>query len=86
MRSIAQFADLNVVFDPAFRDDAINVDLRKTTLDDALTSVTASTHTFYRVTRPAHDHDRPRHARRSAASTRNPSSGPSTSATPTSRK
>ena len=48
-RSIAQFAGLNVVFDPAFRDETINADLRKMTLADALTSVTASTRTFYRV-------------------------------------
>src|ERR1700752_3950472 len=48
-RSIAQFAGLNVVFDPAFRDETINADLRKMTLVDALASVTASTRTFYRV-------------------------------------
>ena len=48
-RSIAQFAGLNIVFDPAFRDETINADLRKMTLADALTSVTASTRTFYRV-------------------------------------
>jgi len=48
-RSIAQFAGLNVVFDPGFRDETINADLRKMTLVDALTSVTASTRTFYRV-------------------------------------
>ena len=40
---------LNVVFDPAFREETINADLRKMTLADALTSVTASTRTFYRV-------------------------------------
>ncbi len=49
LRSIAQFAGLNVVFDPGFRDEIINADLRKMTLVDALTSVTASTRTFYRV-------------------------------------
>jgi general secretion pathway protein D len=48
-RSIAQFAGLNIVFDPGFRDETINADLRKMTLVDALTSVTASTRTFYRV-------------------------------------
>jgi len=48
-RSIVQFAGLNVVFDPAFREETINADLRKMTLADALTSVTASTRTFYRV-------------------------------------
>jgi len=48
-RSIAQFAGLNVVFDPGFRDEVINADLRNMTLADALASVTASTRTFYRV-------------------------------------
>ena len=63
LHRIAQFAGLNVVFDPAFATQTINVDLRKMTLVDALTSVTASTHTFYRVSAPAHDHHHPRHAR-----------------------
>ncbi len=48
--ALARFANLSVVFDPAFRDATISVDLRKNSLEDALTSVTASTHTFYRVT------------------------------------
>ncbi len=50
--AIAKFADLNVVFDPAFRDERITADLRNTTLSGALASLTASTHTFYRVTAP----------------------------------
>ena len=50
--ALARFANLSVVFDPAFRDTTISVDLRKNTLEDALTSVTASTHTFFRVTAP----------------------------------
>jgi general secretion pathway protein D len=50
--TIARFAGLNVVFDPTFRDSVISVDLRKISLEDALASVTASTHTFYRVTAP----------------------------------
>jgi general secretion pathway protein D len=50
--AIARFAGLNVVFDPGFRDAAISVDLRNISLEDALTSVTGSTHTFYRVTAP----------------------------------
>ncbi len=49
-RSIAQFAGLNVVFDPAFREEPINADLRNMTLVDALTSLTATTRTFFRVT------------------------------------
>jgi general secretion pathway protein D len=48
--AIAHFAGLNVVFDPTFRDSVISVDLRNISLDDALASVTATTHTFYRVT------------------------------------
>ncbi len=48
--ALARFANLSVVFDPAFRDATISVDLRKNSLEDALASVTASTHTFYRVT------------------------------------
>lgn len=48
--ALARFANLSVVFDPAFRDAPITVDLRKNTLESALTSLTASTHTFYRVT------------------------------------
>jgi general secretion pathway protein D len=50
--SLAKFANLNLVFDPAFRDQPLSIDLRNVTLEDALTAVTASTHTFYRVTAP----------------------------------
>src|SRR5262245_17443866 len=48
--ALARFANLSVVFDPAFRDQSITVDLRKNSLEDALASLTASTHSFYRVT------------------------------------
>ena len=48
--SIARFSGLSIVFDPTFRDSTISVDVRNSTLADALNSVTASTHTFYRVT------------------------------------
>jgi general secretion pathway protein D len=48
--AIARFADLNVVFDPAFREETMSVDLRNTSLEEALAAVTASTRTFYRVT------------------------------------
>jgi len=48
--AIARFSGLNVVFDPSFRDSTISVDVRNSTLVDALSSVTTSTHTFYRVT------------------------------------
>jgi general secretion pathway protein D len=48
-RSIAQFAGLSVVFDSAFRDEPISIDLRNMSLESALTAVTATTRTFYRV-------------------------------------
>ena len=50
--AIAKWAEINVIFDPAFRDERIAADLRNTTLSGALASLTASTHTFYRVTAP----------------------------------
>lgn len=50
--AIAKFAGLNVVFDPSFRDTSLSIDLRNTSLEDALTSVAASTRNFYRVTAP----------------------------------
>jgi general secretion pathway protein D len=51
--ALVRFADMNVVFDPAFREAPITIDLREVTFEDALTSVTASTRTFHRVTAPA---------------------------------
>jgi general secretion pathway protein D len=48
--ALGRFTGLSVVFDPAFRDAPMTVDLRDNTLEDALASLTASTHTFYRVT------------------------------------
>lgn len=50
--ALARFANVNVVFDPAFREAPISIDLRNALFDDALTSVTTSTHTFFRVTAP----------------------------------
>jgi general secretion pathway protein D len=50
--AIARFAGINIVFDPAFRDAPLAIDLRDTTLQDALTALTASTQTFYRMTAP----------------------------------
>ena len=49
-RTIAQFSGLSVLFDPAFREETINADLRNLALEDALAAVTAMTRTFYRVT------------------------------------
>jgi general secretion pathway protein D len=48
--ALAKWADMNVTFDPSFRDERITADLRNTTLHNALASLTATTRTFYRVT------------------------------------
>src|SRR5437762_9848560 len=50
--TIARFADISLIFDPAFRDTPITVDLRNVTLEDALTTVAGATRTFFRVTAP----------------------------------
>ena len=48
--ALGQFADINVIFDPAFVDDTISIDLSGTPLTTALTAVAGSTRNFYRVT------------------------------------
>jgi len=50
--TLARVANLNVVFDPAFREAPVTTELRDVSLEDALGSITASTHTFYKVTAP----------------------------------
>jgi len=50
--AVGRFANMSVIFDPAFRDQPLSIDLRNASLPDALASLTASTHTFYRVTAP----------------------------------
>src|SRR3954466_16166648 len=40
---IARFANISLIFDPAFRDTPISVDLRNATLDDALNTVAGAT-------------------------------------------
>lgn len=50
--ALARFADVNIVFDPAFRETPLTIDLRNSTLEEALASLTSSTRTFYRVTSP----------------------------------
>jgi len=50
--ALARFAGVSLVFDPAFRDDTISLDLRDVTFESALRSLTATTRTFYRVTAP----------------------------------
>ena len=50
--AIARFADISVVFDPAFRDQSLSIDLRKAPLADALNAVGTATRHFWRVTAP----------------------------------
>jgi general secretion pathway protein D len=50
--ALAEFAGLNVIFDPAFREAPVTVDVRNTPFEDALASVAASTRNFFRVTGP----------------------------------
>ncbi|MEW6322831.1 MAG: secretin N-terminal domain-containing protein, partial [Acidobacteriota bacterium] len=50
--AIGKFTDLSVAFDPSFRDQPITIDLRKTTLADALDSLTRMTRNFWKVTAP----------------------------------
>jgi general secretion pathway protein D len=52
LTAMARFADVNLVFDPAFRDVPLTIDLRNTTFEDGLEAVCGSTHNFYRVTAP----------------------------------
>jgi general secretion pathway protein D len=48
--AMARFANVNLVFDPQFREQALTIDLRSTSLQDALDSVSRATRNFYRVT------------------------------------
>jgi type II secretory pathway component GspD/PulD (secretin) len=50
--AIGKIADISVGFDTTFRDAPITIDLRNTTLRDALNAVSDQTRTFYRVTAP----------------------------------
>lgn len=50
--AIARMADISVVFDPAFRETELTIDLRDATLEDALTAISTATRSFYRVTAP----------------------------------
>jgi len=47
--AIARLANISIIFDSAFRDTPVSVDLRDSTLDDALNAVAGATRTFYRV-------------------------------------
>jgi len=48
--TVGRFANMSVIFDSAFHDQPLSIDLRNMTLSDALAALTESTHTFYRVT------------------------------------
>ena len=50
--AVARFANISVTFDPQFRDQPVTIDLRETTLENALQALSASTRSFYRVTGP----------------------------------
>jgi len=50
--ALARYANINITFDPQFRDQPVTIDLRETTLDTALQALTAATRSFYRVTGP----------------------------------
>jgi general secretion pathway protein D len=50
--TIARFANISLIFDTAFREAPVSVDLRNASLDDALGTVAGATRTFFRVTAP----------------------------------
>jgi general secretion pathway protein D len=49
---VARLAGISLIFDTAFRESPVTVDLRNATLDDALNTVAGATRTFFRVTAP----------------------------------
>jgi general secretion pathway protein D len=50
--AMGRFADINMLFDPAFRDAPLSIDLRNSSFEDALAAVCGTTRNFYRVTAP----------------------------------
>jgi general secretion pathway protein D len=48
--ALARLSNINIVFDPQFRDQPVTIDLRNTTLQAALDAVSQATRSFYRVT------------------------------------
>jgi general secretion pathway protein D len=50
--ALAKIANVNLTFDPQFRDQAITLDLRGATLEEGLRSVSTTTRNFFRVTSP----------------------------------
>ena len=50
--ALARLANINVAFDAGFRETPVTIELRNATLEQALSALSASTRTFYRVTAP----------------------------------
>jgi general secretion pathway protein D len=50
--TIARMGGISLIFDPAFREAPITVDLRNASLEDALNTVAGATRSFFRVTAP----------------------------------
>ena len=50
--AIGKFTNLSVMFDPTFRDQAVSIDLRGQSLDEALNALSLTTRNFWRVTAP----------------------------------
>ena len=50
--SLGRFAGINVIFDPAFSDAVVSVDLQDASIDDALGAVASSTGNFVEMTAP----------------------------------
>jgi general secretion pathway protein D len=48
--ALARMANVNIVFDPQFRDQPVTIDLRNALFTEALASLSAATRNFYRVT------------------------------------
>ncbi|MBI3048264.1 MAG: hypothetical protein HYY76_08115, partial [Acidobacteria bacterium] len=48
--ALARFANVNIVFDPQFRDQPVTIDLRNATFEEALSALSTATRNFYRVT------------------------------------
>jgi len=50
--AIARLGGISLVFDPQFREAPVTLDLRNSTLEDALNGIASATRTFFRVTAP----------------------------------
>ena len=50
--AISRLANISLIFDSSFREAPVTVDLRNTTLEDALSTIAGATRTFFRVTAP----------------------------------